>query len=97
MGAHSRHTPYYALDQNTTIFRDAYLLAALLTYEPRTRYYPRRDAAGRVVFEVGGAVTEKIGRLDAGDPAPLTTYIKNLKMLQSTISDLQGTINSRKY
>ncbi len=96
MGAYSRcSSPFYILDQHTTIFRDTHLLAALLTYDPNTRYYPRRDALGRVVFEVRGAISDKMGRLDAGDPAPLSTYIKNLEMLHSTIAELQGAADRR--
>lgn len=94
---HRQASSYFTLDQNTSIIRDTYLLAALLTFDPSIRYYPRRDALGKVVFEVSGTISDEMERFFAGGHAPLTTFVKNLRKLQATIFELRGTYKGKRY
>jgi hypothetical protein len=73
-------------DEETVAYiEDTYLLAALVTYDPSITYTPVMDRAGRVAFEVSGDMSPLIGKLYAGERAPLNTYISNLKALRSAI------------
>lgn len=96
MGENRRHSSIIIKDRNTSIIEDTYLLAALLTFEPSIKYNPRLDASGKVAFEVEGRISDEMGRLYAGDGAPLTTYISNLKMLRSAIFALRSTHQRRR-
>jgi hypothetical protein len=85
-----RHSGIIVTSQTTSIIEDTYLLAALLTFDPSIKYSPVRDASGKVSFEVEGKIADDMGRLYAGETAPLTTYIRNLKTLRSTIFALKS-------
>ena len=49
-----------------------------------------------VVFEVEGEIADNMGLLYAGEAAPLTAYISNLKALRSAIFALRSTSRNRK-
>ena len=85
------HTSIVIKSQTTSIIEDTYLLAALLTFDPSIKYNPRRDANGKVSFEVEGKISDEMGRLSAGETASLKTYISNLKSLRSAIFALKST------
>lgn len=85
------HTSIIIKNQNTSIIEDTYLLAALLTFDPTITYYPVQDGQGKVSFEVHGKIADNMGRLYAGDTAPLQSYISNLKTLRSAIFALKST------
>lgn len=85
------HTSIIIKNQDTSIIEDTYLLAALLTFDPSISYYPVRDGSGKVSFEVRGKISDEMGRLFAGESAPLKTYIRNLKALRSAIFALRST------
>ena len=85
------HPPLIMKGQNTSVIEDTYLLAALLTFDPHISYYPICSSSGRVSFVVKGKVADKIGRLFAGEEAPLEAYIRNLKTLRSAIFALKNT------
>ena len=86
-----QHTSIVIKSQTTSIIEDTYLLAALLTFDPSIKYNPLRDAAGKVSFEVEGKISDEMGRLYAGETAPLKTYISNLKALRSAIFALKSS------
>ena len=73
-----------------TVIEDTYLLAALLTFAPGLSYVPRRNADGRISFVVTGRIADEMGRLYAGESAPLKDYIANLKALRAKIFALKG-------
>lgn len=85
------HTSITIKNQNTSIIEDTYLLAALLTFDPSITYYPLRDSSGKVSFEVKGKISDEMGRLFAGEAAPLKTYIRNLKTLRTAIFALKSS------
>lgn len=89
------HVGIIIKNQNTSIIEDTYLLAALLTFDPSITYYPLQDDSGNVSFEVKGKIADDLGRLFAGEAAPLKTYISNLKTLRSAIFALRNA-NRRK-
>jgi len=96
----NRHSAIVIKGQNTSIIEDTYLLAALITFDPSITYYPRRDSAGNVSFEVKGEISDKMGRLYAGETASLKTYIANLKTLRSAIFALKnkrGPVESSRW
>ncbi len=72
-------------EEAVAYIEDTYLLAALITYDPSIKYTPVMDRGGRVAFEVRGNTAPLIGKLYAGEGAPLTSYISNLKALRSAI------------
>ena len=90
-----RHTSITIVDQETSIIEDTYLLAALLTFDPSIKYSPLRDSSGKVSFKVQGRIADEMGRLYAGETAPLQTYISNLKTLRSAIFALRSTYQRR--
>ncbi len=85
------HTAITITGPNASIIEDTYLLAALITFDPTIKYHPRRDSQGKVSFEVTGKISDEMGRLFAGEQAPLKTYISNLKALRSAIFALRST------
>jgi hypothetical protein len=96
-----RHSAVIIKNQTTSIIEDTYLLAALLTFDPSIKYYPKRDSTGNVSFEVIGKISDKMGLLYSGEMASLKTYIANLKMLRSVIFALKnsskpGSVSARK-
>lgn len=90
MEENRRHSSIIIKDQHTAIIEDTYLLAALLTFEPTIKYNPRVDDSGKVAFVVEGRIADKMGLLYAGEPAPIKTYISNLKSLRSAIFALRS-------
>lgn len=91
----SRHSAIIIKNQNTSIIEDTYLLAALLTFDPSIKYYPKRDITGNVTFEVTGKISDKMGLLYSGEMASLKTYISNLKTLRSAIFALKNSSSTR--
>ena len=86
------HASIIIKGQDSSIIEDTYLLAALVTFDPSIKYSPRRDAEGKVSFEVQGKISDDMGRLYAGETASLKTYISNLKALRSAIFALRSTV-----
>ncbi|RII26176.1 MAG: hypothetical protein CXR31_10745 [Geobacter sp.] len=89
--AMNQHSAFVMKDQNTSIIEDTYLLAALLTFDPSIKYFPKRDSTGRVSFEVYGKIADQMRRLYDGESAPVSSYISNLKALRSAIFALKST------
>ncbi len=89
-----KHSLLVVTGQNTSIIEDTYLLAALLTFDPNITYKPRRESNGKVSFEVNGKISTEMGKLYAGETAPLQTYIRNLKALRSKIFALRSQTGS---
>jgi hypothetical protein len=88
--ANQETVPFVVKSQNMTVIEDTYLLAALLTFAPGLSYVPRRNADGRISFLVTGRIADEMGRLYAGEAAPLKDYIANLKALRAKIFALKG-------
>ncbi|HEY6008704.1 MAG TPA: hypothetical protein VIU40_10315 [Geobacteraceae bacterium] len=86
-------------EETVAYIEDTYLLAALVTFDPDIRYTPVIDRAGRVAFEVSGNTAPLIGRLYAGESAPIATYISNLKALRSAIFAMKkaGNADGRRF
>lgn len=68
---------------------ESHILAALLTYDPRTEYTPFMGADGRVYFRVYGSFQDAIDRLYANEPAPLLGFMENLKRLRGIIFNMK--------
>lgn len=88
-----KQQPFVIEDYDVSIIEDVYLLAGLLTLDSTIHYSPRRNSAGRVVFEVHGRIADDMGRLYAGEPASLATYINHLKSLRAAIFALKRPVN----
>ena len=87
--AEQQAVPFMIASQNKTVVEDTYLLAALLTFSPEITYEPRRNANGRISFVVTGRIADGMGRLYAGEMAPVKEYIANLKALRAKIFALK--------
>ena len=90
-----KHASIIINGQDSAVLEDTYLLAALLTFDPTLKYCPVWDGAGKVVFEVNGRIADMMGRLYAGEEAPLTSYIRHLKALRSAIFALRSCAKRR--
>lgn len=88
-----KQQPFAIKDYDVSIIEDVYLLAGLLTLDSTIHYSPLRNSVGRVVFEVHGRIADNMGRLYAGEPASLATYINHLKSLRSAIFALKKPVN----
>ena len=84
------HLPIVVKNHNTSIIEDAYLVAALVTFDPTLVYYPVLNERGRVAFEVKGEIADNLQRLYAGDSACLEAFIANLKKLRASIFKLKN-------
>ncbi|MBT0652039.1 hypothetical protein [Geomobilimonas luticola] len=85
--------PFIITGENTSIIEDIYLLAALITFDPRITYSLRYDkVSGRVAYEVHGRVSEPMRRYYAGEVASLKTFIGHVKALRSAAFALKNSV-----
>lgn len=87
--------PIIVKNLNTSIIEDAYVVAALVTLDPKLIYYPVLNDRGRVAFEVKGEITDKLQRLYGGEAACLEAFISNLKKLRASIFKLKNAYKKR--
>ncbi|SNB47909.1 hypothetical protein [Geobacter sp. DSM 9736] len=84
------HVPIIVKNSTTSIIEDAYLVAALMTFDPDVVCYPILNSSGRVAFEVKGQIADKLERLYSGESASLEAFISNLKKLRASIFKLKN-------
>lgn len=68
---------------------ETHILAALLTYDPTTEYFPVMGDDGKVYFSVNGSFRETLTRLYSEEPASILSFMDNLKNLRDIIFTLK--------